>query len=55
MENGHYEIRIEIIPNHDFFALILSYGQDIIIKEPILVRQKMKSIIEKMHQNYEQV
>ncbi len=53
LDNGHYEVRIEVIPNHDFFALLLSYGQDIILQKPFVLQQKMKSIIHKMNQNYE--
>jgi predicted DNA-binding transcriptional regulator YafY len=53
LDSDFYEIRIKIIPNREFIALMLSYGQDITIKEPIHLKDRMRSIINKMKTNYE--
>lgn len=52
MENGNYEIRIQVIPNHDLISLLLSYGQDIVVLSPSSLKYKLQSIIEKMSANY---
>jgi predicted DNA-binding transcriptional regulator YafY len=52
MENGNYEIRIQVIPNHDLISLLLSYGQDIVVISPSSLKYKLQSIIEKMSANY---
>ena len=53
INDDYYEIRIKIIPNREFIALLMSYGQDITIIEPEHLNQKMHSIINKMKKNYE--
>lgn len=53
LENGFFEIRIKIIPNREFISLILSYGQDITIQKPIYLKEKMRSIIQKMLYNHD--
>lgn len=53
IDDDFYEIRIKIIPNREFIALLLSYGQDITIQEPLYLKDRMRSIITKMKTNYE--
>lgn len=53
--NENIEIEIQVIPNHEFFSLLLSYGKDIVIKEPIHLRQTMQSIIFEMADHYKQL
>jgi predicted DNA-binding transcriptional regulator YafY len=53
IDDDFYEIRIKIIPNREFIALLLSYGQDLTIQEPLYLKDRMRSIITKMKTNYE--
>lgn len=49
-----YKFSIEVIPNFELEKLIMSYGEDLIVKEPADFRQKMKERISKNINNYNQ-
>ncbi|MEY4572643.1 MAG: hypothetical protein RLZ10_1887 [Bacteroidota bacterium] len=53
-EDEKIEIEIQVIPNHEFFSVILSYGKDLVIKEPMNLRKTMQSIVLQMANHYKQ-
>ena len=45
-------IEINVIPNNELEALILSFGKDVEVLSPVLLRKKIKSIITEMATQY---
>lgn len=45
-------VTIEVIPNNEFYQLMLSYGADVIVVKPIKVMKKMADIIKNMSIRY---
>lgn len=45
-------ITIEVIPNHELYQLLLSYGEDVMILNPPVVREEMRKRIRNMNINY---
>ena len=50
-EDGN-TISIEVIPNNELYQLFLSFGADIEVVFPSVVRSEMKEKINKMYKNY---
>ena len=49
-----YEVEINVIPNLELNSLLLSFGKNLIVKEPLFLKQRLKEIIAKMSENYKQ-
>ena len=49
----HLTISLQLIPNREFYAQILWYGEDITIISPTEVRENMKQQLEKVMMNYD--
>jgi predicted DNA-binding transcriptional regulator YafY len=51
--NEHlYEVEIKVIPNLELNSLLLSFGKNLIVKEPLFLKQKLKETITIMSENY---
>lgn len=54
VQGSNYDyVELNIIPNFEFYALILSYGEAITILEPENIREKMKEKVNKIANNYQ--
>jgi hypothetical protein len=51
-DDGAKTITIEVIPNPELYQLLLSFGADIEVISPDVVRNEMKEKINEMHKNY---
>lgn len=51
-ENNMHRIVIKVIPNYELESLILSYGENLQVLEPLSFVEKIKIRIEKMKNNY---
>jgi predicted DNA-binding transcriptional regulator YafY len=51
-ENDINRITIKVIPNYELESLLLSYGENLQVLEPISFVEKMRIRIEKMKNNY---
>jgi predicted DNA-binding transcriptional regulator YafY len=49
----HLRISLQLIPNREFYAQILWYGEDITVISPTEIRENMKQQLEKVMTNYE--
>lgn len=47
-----YEVEIKVIPNLELNSLLLSFGKNLIVKEPLFLKQKLKETISIMSENY---
>jgi hypothetical protein len=47
-----YEVEIKVIPNLELSALLLSFGKNLIVKEPLSLKEKMIALIREMNSNY---
>ncbi|MFZ3574308.1 helix-turn-helix transcriptional regulator [Tenacibaculum finnmarkense] len=45
-------ITIEVIPNNELIAILLSFGKDVIIVSPVSLRDKIKAIYQEVISNY---
>lgn len=45
-------VRLQLIPNREFYQKILSFGADVEVVEPLSVREEMKRIVTEMQQKY---
>ena len=48
-----FEVEIKVIPNLELNSLLLSFGKNLIVKEPLSLKEKLKDIISKMNENYQ--
>ena len=46
-----HRVTIKVIPNYELESLLLSYGENLQVLEPVSFVEKMKSRIEKMKNN----
>jgi predicted DNA-binding transcriptional regulator YafY len=53
MNEQTYEVEIKVIPNLELIALLLSFGKNLIVKEPLSLKEKIKTILREMNLNYE--
>ena len=51
-ENEIHRITIKVIPNYELESLLLSYGENLQVLEPLSFVEKMQIRIEKMKNNY---
>jgi predicted DNA-binding transcriptional regulator YafY len=52
LEDNIHRITLKVIPNYELESLLLSYGENLQVIEPLSFAEKMKSRIEKMKNNY---
>ena len=45
-------IIIEVVPNNELYQLLLSFGADVIVISPRMVKEEMELRIKKMYNNY---
>lgn len=46
---------LEVIPNKELYQLLLSFGPDIKVLEPVEIQQQMEEFIQKMAENYKNI
>jgi predicted DNA-binding transcriptional regulator YafY len=51
-ENEIHRITIKVIPNYELESLLLSYGENLQVLEPLSFVEKMRIRVEKMKNNY---
>jgi predicted DNA-binding transcriptional regulator YafY len=47
-----YEVEIKVIPNLELNSLLLSFGKNLTVQEPLTLKEKLKGIISEMNNNY---
>lgn len=52
INNETFEVEINVIPNLELNALLLSFGKHLKVIEPLFLREKLKAIIQVMSENY---
>ena len=52
-EENHFLVELKLIPNYELESCLLSYGENIEVLEPPLLKEKLKLRIEDLHQNYQ--
>ena len=48
-----YEVQINVIPNLELNSLLLSFGKNLIVQEPLFLKREIEKIILKMNENYQ--
>ena len=48
-----YEVQLNVIPNLELNSLLLSFGKNLIVQEPLLLKEELEAIISKMKENYQ--
>ena len=52
INNEYVTVKIHVIPNHELYANLLFYGDDVVVVKPQKIRANLLAIIEKMKTNY---